>query len=172
MRPSSRGSARYDAQLRVESFQIELTDDAVVPLFDQKLPRTRLQSFLDEAELARAQTKSRRVFLAIGIRIRKQDFGRRLLDDGSTDRAIQHIAGTLCRQTHHGVEFAPCLWTVFGEALERRIPQQPPEFVHPANQTTSVEKLFDQMKQIQRDRRAHDFVFEELGDVKAHDWRP
>ena len=76
---------------------------------------------------------------------------------------------TLSRQAHDAVELAPGLRSVLGEALERGIGQQPPEFIHPAHQPPAIEQLAHQMKQVQRDRRAGELVIEELRDVEAND---
>src|ERR1700685_1743309 len=155
------GAAGYDSQLCVETLQIELADDAVVSLLDQKHARTGLQSFFYEPELALAQTEAGGVFFEAGVRIRKQHLGRRLLDDRAADRAVEHVTGTLGGHANDAVELAPGLRPLLGKALERRIRQQPPEFIHPANQAPTIEQLAYQMEQIQCDRRARQLVIQQ-----------
>ena len=166
------GTAGNHRQLGVEALQIELADDAVMRLLHQEHARARFELLLDEPEFSFGESESFGVFSAIRIGVGKEDFGRRLLDQRSADRALKHIARTLRREAHDAVQFAPGLRAVLGEAFECRIRQQPPELVHPAHQPAAVEKLAHQMKQIQRDRRAGQRVIEEFRHVESDDRRP
>src|SRR5579863_4596518 len=89
-------------ELRVEAFEVELADDAVQSLLEQKQPRHRLQPLPDQPELALGEPELA-VFLRAGIAVRKENLGWGLLDNRAADRAIQHIARTLCRQTEHAI---------------------------------------------------------------------
>ena len=87
-------------------------------------------------------------------------------------RTIEHVAGALRRQAHHTVQLPPGFRTVLGEAFEGRIGEQAPELVHPTDESTAVEKLADQVKQIKSHRRARDVVPQELRNVEADHGMP
>src|ERR1700679_1299604 len=72
------GAAGNHRQLGIETLEVELADHAVMRLFDQEHPRTRLELDLDEFEFTFGQPESPRVFLEIGIRVRKENLCRRL----------------------------------------------------------------------------------------------
>ncbi|MBV6416901.1 MAG: hypothetical protein CMLOHMNK_01519 [Steroidobacteraceae bacterium] len=136
-------------------------------LLDEELPRAGLDLLLDELELPLGQAETFDVLGRVGIRIREQDLGWRLLDDRSADRAVEHVARALRREAHHAVELAPGLRTVLGEPLEGRIGQKLPELVHPADELPAIEQLADDVEQVERDRRACQCVVEELGDIDS-----
>src|SRR5665213_2623780 len=52
------GASRDDTELGVEALEIELSDDAVMSLFDQEHPRTWFQALFDEPEFTLGQTKA------------------------------------------------------------------------------------------------------------------
>src|ERR1700735_166704 len=79
-------------QLGIETLEVELADHAVMRLLDQEHPRPRLELDLDELEFTCGQPESPRVFLEIGIRVRKENLCRRLFDQGSADGTVEHIA--------------------------------------------------------------------------------
>src|SRR6185437_2509698 len=101
--------ARDHLQLRLEATQIELRHDAVVTLLDEEAARSGLQALADQAEFPFGQAEAFGVILPARFRIREEDLGRGLLDDGPADRALQHIARALRRQAHDPIELAPGL---------------------------------------------------------------
>ncbi len=60
----------------------------------------------------------------------------------------------------------------FAKALEGSIGQETPEFIHPADQPTSVEELPHLVKKIKRDRRACLGVVQKLRHIEADDRAP
>src|ERR1700733_3675538 len=145
-------SAGNDGELGVKTLEIKLADDAVMALLNEEHARAGLELLLDELELPFSQSETTDVVIGIGIHVREEDLGRGLLDNGPADRAAQHVTGALGRKTHHTVELTPGLGSILGEALERRIGQETPEFIHPAHQPPAVQQLSDQMKEVQRYR--------------------
>src|SRR6185437_6056271 len=119
-------------QLTLESSQVEPADDAVSPLLEQKCSRSRLELLADETELALREPEADPILVLVGVAIREEHLGGRLLDDGATDRALQHVAEALRGQAHDAVVLAPGLGAILGEASESRIVQQSPELIHPA----------------------------------------
>ena len=79
-------------EFRVTAFQIELADDAVVTLLDQKHARAGFQLLLDQLEFALAQAETARVLLVARVGVRKEHLGGRLLDEGAADGAVEHVA--------------------------------------------------------------------------------
>src|SRR6185312_6676624 len=131
-------------------------------------PGARLELLLDEPELPLCQPETFDIVLEIRIGIREEDLRRCLLNDGAADAAFQDVACALGGQAHHPIQLAPCLGAILREALEHRIREQPPEFVHPAHELTAIEQLSDEMKEVQSDRPACDLVTQKVRDVKAH----
>src|ERR1700722_18274150 len=138
--------ARYHRKLGVEAFEVELADDAVVSLLDQEHARARFEPLLDQAKLLVREAEPLGVLGDVCIRVGKEDFGGRLLDECSANRAVQNITRTLSGQTHDAVQLAPGLWAVLCEAFECGVGKQPPKFVHPAHQPAAVEHATSQMK--------------------------
>src|SRR6185312_16158625 len=133
-----------------------------MPLLDEKCARAGLELFLDESELAMAETEAHGIFLWHGIRVRKENLRRSLFDDGATDGTLEHVTRTLRREAHDTVELSPGLGAVLGEALEGRILEQPPELVHPANEPATIQHLAHQVEEIHRDGCANDDVVEKF----------
>src|SRR5882762_8835329 len=88
-------SARYHRKLGVEAFEVELADDAVVSLLDQEHAGARFEPLLDQAKLLVRESEPFGVLGDIRVRVGKEDFGGRLLDECSADRTVQNIARTL-----------------------------------------------------------------------------
>src|ERR1700733_15725520 len=122
-----RGSARDHGEFCVVTFEIELTDHAVMRLLHQKHSRARFQLILDQFEFSFGQPQSLRVFPIVGVGAWKEHLRGRLFDQSSTDGAVEYVARTLRRKAHYTVELSPRLGPVLRKILERGIGQQPPE---------------------------------------------
>ncbi len=57
----------------------------------------------------------------------------------------------------------------FAKLANSGVREQPPELVHPADEAPAVEKAAHEMEEIQRYRRTHYLVLEEIRDIKADD---
>src|ERR1700675_3892895 len=100
-------------------------------LLDEEHARTGLELLFDQLKFTLRKSEAVHVLGGIRIRIWKEDLRWRLFDNSAADRAAEHITCALGCKTHHGVQFAPSLRTVFREALEGGVGEQSPEFVHP-----------------------------------------
>src|SRR6202451_1825372 len=133
------GASGNYRQFALEAFQVELADHTVMRLLDQKHARARLELILDESVFARRETEALGVFGEVGIGVREKYLCRRLFDESAADGTVEHIARTLRRQAHRGIQFSPGLWTVLGEGFESGIRQQAPKLIHPANEPAAVQ---------------------------------
>src|ERR1700746_3601979 len=95
-------AAGYHCEFGVTPLQIQPAHDAVMPLFDEKTARAGLELFLDQLELSLAETKALRILFRACIDIWEEHLGGCLLDDGAADGAVEHVAGTLGCEAHHG----------------------------------------------------------------------
>src|SRR5580658_10026346 len=122
-------------------------------LADEKPAGAWLELFFHELELPLGEPKSLHVIVRIRVRIWEKDLGRGLLDQRPADGTAENIARALGGECHDAIQFPPGLGSILREALEGGIGQQPPELVHPADEPSTVEKVADQMKEVERDRR-------------------
>src|SRR5690348_7898940 len=127
--------------------QIEPTHHAVMPLLHQKRARAGLQAFLDQPELALAQTETLGVLCASRFGVWKEHLGRSLLDDGPADGTIEDIARALCCHAHHTIQLSPGLGAILRKTLESGVREQPPELIHPTNQTPAVQELTHEVEE-------------------------
>src|SRR5208282_4499254 len=58
---------------------------------------------------------------------------------------------------------------VLREVLERGVGQQTPKLVHPTNQSSPVQQLAHEMKQVQSHGRARELMIQEFRDVESDD---
>src|SRR5438477_389541 len=82
-------STGYDRQLLMKSLQIELAHHRGMALLHQEHPGPGLQLLLQELELPLREAEALDVFVLKRVRIRKENFGRRLLNDGAADGRTQ-----------------------------------------------------------------------------------
>src|SRR6185437_4867038 len=126
----------------------------MAPLLDQECSRSRLELVANEVKFALGEPEADAVLMLVGVAVREEHLGGRLLDDRAADRTLQHVADALRGQAHDAVVLAPGLGAVLGETGESRVSQQPPELVHPAHESAAIEQLPDQMEYVQSHRSA------------------
>src|ERR1700722_2201017 len=142
------GATRYHGELGIETLEIELADDAVMTLLDEEHARAGFELLAHELEFTLGKAKTTDVVLGIGVRVRKEDLGGRLLNDRAADCALQHIARALGRQAHDAIQLTPRLGSILRETLESRVRAQAPELIHPAHQPSAVQELAHEVKEI------------------------
>src|SRR5205807_2659312 len=69
------------------------------------------------------------------------------------------------RHAHHRIQFSPGLGSVLGKRFERRIIEQTPELIHPADEFAAIEESADQVEEVERDGRAGESVVQKLRNI-------
>ena len=69
-------SSRDHGELGIKALEIELADDALMPLLDEEASRAGLELILEEPELPLGESEATAVVLEVGVGIRKEHLGR------------------------------------------------------------------------------------------------
>src|SRR5579863_9868933 len=89
------GASGNHFKLGIEPLKVQLAHHRVMSLLDEELPRAGLELFFDELELPLREPESLDVFGRIRIGVRKENLGRGLFYNRSTDGTVKHIARAL-----------------------------------------------------------------------------
>ncbi|VDO18427.1 unnamed protein product, partial [Brugia timori] len=144
--PDVAGTARDDAQRIVQMPEVQLGHDAVAVLLDEELARSGHEFLLDQRELTLGEVETLGAIRVVGLGVRKEDLGGRLLHDGSRDARAQNMVRALCEGHDVRVLLAPRLQAVLCEARECGVVQQLGELVHPAHQRPAIDHAVDEME--------------------------
>ena len=158
-----------DGERVVETAEVEFRDDRVVALLDQEAPAFGSELLLDQPEFRVGQMEAIDIVRARSPRVRQEDLGRALLDDGVGDRRGQRIARRLRAEHHDTVLLADGFQLVVGEIAKRFVAKRLPELVSVGDQAPALDQALHALEQVHHQRCAYGGVVQQVGHVKTNE---